>query len=201
MAEKIILEKEKTFLKEEIPEDLKKGYELSLKAHQLFLDGRTLDAIALFEEALKLFQQQNAYKEMANVLEALGDIYILRGNFKKGLQAYKACLDICENFEDEISCAIIAEKIVHVYRQKREYEKMLPYLYRILEIAEKYKDPHRAARAMVGIGDAKKAKGDFSAAKEAYEIALKIYEGMGALELAKIVKNGLSQLEEAMKNS
>ena len=78
---------------------------------------------------------------------------------------------------------------------------MLPYLYRILEIAEKYKDPHRAARAMVGIGDAKKAKGDFSAAKEAYEIALKIYEGMGALELAKIVKNGLSQLEEAMKNS
>jgi TolA-binding protein len=77
---------------------------------------------------------------------------------------------------------------------------MLPYLYRILEIAEKFGDAHRAARAMVGIGDVNQAKGNLQTAKEAYEIALKIYEGMGAIELAKVVKEGLKQVEEKLKS-
>jgi predicted negative regulator of RcsB-dependent stress response len=73
---------------------------------------------------------------------------------------------------------------------------MLPYLYRNLEIAEKYRDAHRAARTMVGIGDVYRYKNDHKTAKEAYEIALKIYKGLGAKELAEIVEKALEEINK-----
>jgi tetratricopeptide (TPR) repeat protein len=196
--DKSLIEIEKKLLSKnpEIPEELKPAYELCLEAHKYLTGGRTLDAIDLLEKALELFQKASAYKEMANVLDCLGDLYHMRGNIKQALRAYKACLDVCENFEDEISTAVIAEKIAHAYRYQREYEKMLPYLYRMLEIAEKFGDAHRAARALAGIGDVYRIKKDYQAAKEAYQIAYKIYKKMGAGELADIVKKALDELEK-----
>jgi len=190
------LEKKLLFESKEIPEALKPAYEKCLEAHELLNQGRMVDAIGLLEETISEFHENQAFKELANVLDLLGDLYHLRGNLKQALKAYKACIDVCENCEDEISTAVIAEKIAHVYREMREYKKMLPYLYRMLEIAEKFGDAHRAARAMAGIGDAYKAQDDRETAKEAYEIAYKIYKGLGAGELADIVKRALKELEK-----
>jgi tetratricopeptide (TPR) repeat protein len=182
--------------KEELKEEaLKKAYECCNKAHEAWIKGNTLDALALYEEALQIFQELGKLIEVANVLEKIGDIYQLRQKFDKALKAYKACLDICENFEDEISTSIIAEKIVFIYKEKREYEKMIPYLHRILEIAEKYRDPHRAGRALVGLGDAYLNIGNKEASKEAYALALKIFKGMGALEQTKLLEEHIQKLE------
>ncbi|MCD6490565.1 MAG: tetratricopeptide repeat protein [Thermodesulfobacterium sp.] len=200
---KNILEKDKETLFDltGIPESLKPAYELCIKSYNHWKEGRILDTISLLEEALKIFQKNNAYKEIANILDFLGDLYNMRGNLEKALKLYKACLDICEDFEDEISTTIVAEKIVQIYREKRDYEKMIPYLYRTLEIAEKCGDAHRAARAMAGIGDVHRNKKEYQTAKEAYEIALKIYRGLGAKELAEIVENVLKDLEEEMSST
>ena len=194
--DKTILEKDFFLNLASISESLKSAYEICAKAYQNWKNGRILDTISLLESALEIFQENNAYKEMANILDFLGDLYSMRGNLERALKSYKACLDICENFEDEISTAIIAEKIIKIYREKRDYEKMLPYLYRNLEIAEKYRDAHRAARTMVGIGDVYRYKKNYQAAKEAYEIALKIYKGLGAKELAEIVESALEELNK-----
>lgn len=187
-------EKESIFNLAGVPESLKPAYELCIKGYKCWKEGRILDTIEFLEKALEIFQENNSYKEIANILDFLGDLYSMRENFEKALRAYKACLDICEDFEDEISTAIIAEKIVRIYRELKKYDKMLPYLYRILEIAEKYRDAHRAARAMVGIGDVYRHKNEINTAKEAYEIALKIYKGLGAGELADIVEKALKEL-------
>jgi len=198
---KTILEKEILFNLTGVPENLKSAYELCVKAYHYWKEGRILDTISLLEEALEPFQKNNAYKELANILDFLGDLYNMRGNLEKALKLYKACLDICENFEDEFSAVIVAEKIAQIYREKRDYEKMLPYLYRILEIAEKYRDAHRAARAMAGIGDVYRHKKDYQTAKEAYEIALKIYRGLGARELAETVEKALQNFEKEIENN
>jgi len=194
--DKTILEKEFFLNLASIPESLKPAYEICIKAYHNWKKGLILDTISLLESALEIFQKNNAHKELANILDFLGDLYSMRGNLKKALKSYKVCLDICENFEDELSTAIIAEKIIKIYREKRDYEKMLPYLYRNLEIAEKYRDAHRAARTMVGIGDVYRYKKNYQAAKEAYEIALKIYKGLGAKELAEIVESALEELNK-----
>lgn len=177
-------------------EALKKAYECCMKAHEAWIKGNILDAISLYEEAIEIFQELGSLRELANVLEKLGDIYQLKQRFDKALRAYKACLDICENFEDEISTSIIAEKIVFTYRELREYEKMIPYLHRILEIAERYKDPHRAGRALVGLGDAYLNTGKKESAKEAYQLAFKIFREMGAIEQTKILEEHLQRLEK-----
>ncbi len=179
----------------EVNSQLKKAYELSRKAYEHWIKGRILDALTFYEEALEIFRNYQEWKEVANILEKMGDIYFFKKNYDKALKAYKACLDICENFEDEISTSIICEKIVFVYKELNSPKKALPYLYRMLEIAENYRDAHRAGRALVGIGDAYKSLKNYQASKEAYELALKIYKNMGALELAKIVEKGLKQLQ------
>lgn len=183
-------------VKEEEMEKLKEAYSLAQRAHTAWIKGNTLDALRFYEAALEIFKETGNFKEMANILEKIGDIYQLRQKFDQSLKAYKACLDICENFEDEISSAIIAEKIVFAYKEKGEYERMLPYLHRILEIAEIYKDPHRAGRALVGLGDAYSHLGKIDAAKEAYNLALKIFRGMGAIEQTRLLEEYLSSLEK-----
>ncbi|MFN4196613.1 MAG: tetratricopeptide repeat protein [Caldimicrobium sp.] len=174
---------------------LTEALNLTQKAHSAWIKGNILDAITFYNQALEIFKELGRLTEMANILEKLGDIYHLRQKFDQALKAYKACLDICENFEDEVSTAIIAEKIVFAYKEQRQYEKMLPYLYRILEIAEKYRDPHRAGRALVGIGDAYANLGQLEKAKEAYALALKIFNEIGSIEQRKILEEHLKNLE------
>ncbi len=194
---------------EEIREELKEklAYESVEKAFTAWQKGQILDAIHFYEVALDLFSQLGKLKEMANVLEKLGDIYYLRQNLEKALKAYKACLDICENFEDELSTCIICEKIVYALREKGEYERCLTYLYRILEIAEKYRDPHRAGRALAGIAECCLKLKRLAQAREALELAHKIFKKMGAIEQTKILEESLTKLkdleekEEALDNS
>jgi len=181
-------------------EKLRIAQELVEKGNSAWVKGQILDAIQSFESSLEIYSELGRLEEMANILEKLGDIYYLRQNFEKALRAYKACLDICENFEDEISTCIIAEKIAYVLRDKGEYERCLPYFYRILEIAEKYKDPHRAGRALAGIGECCLKLNRFEQAKDALQLALKIFRGMGAIEQTKVLEASLERLEKGLDN-
>jgi len=181
-------------------EKLRIAQELVDKGNSAWVKGQILDAIQSFESALEIYSELGRMEEMANVLEKLGDIYYLRRNFEKALRAYKACLDICENFEDEIGTCIIAEKIAYVLRDKGEYERCLPYFYRILEIAEKYRDPHRAGRALAGIGECCLKLNRFEQAKDALQLALKIFRGMGAIEQTKVLEASLERLEKGLYN-
>jgi tetratricopeptide (TPR) repeat protein len=181
-------------------EKLRIAQELVEKGNSAWVKGQILDAIQSFESSLEIYSELGRMEEMANILEKLGDIYYLKRNFEKALRAYKACLDICENFEDEISTCIIAEKIAYVLRDKGEYERCLPYFYRILEIAEKYKDPHRAGRALAGIGECCLKLNRFEQAKDALQLALKIFKGMGAIEQTKVLESALERLEKGLDN-
>ncbi len=185
------------FIHEE-EERLRIAKEFVEKGNEAWIKGQVLDAIQSFETALELYSELGRMKEMANILEKLGDIYYLKQNFEKALKVYKACLDICENFEDEISTCIIAEKIAHVLRDRGEYERCLPYFYRILEIAEKYKDPHRAGRALAGIGECCLKLTRLEQARDALQLALKIFKGMGAIEQTKILESALEKLEKTL---
>ncbi len=168
------------------------------EAQIMWAQGRSLDALSRYEEALKIFLKHKLYKEAANAVEKVGDIHFWRGNFKKALKPYKMALDICEEFGDEIGTAVMAEKIIYTYKKMNEYEKALPYLYRVLELAEKFGDAHRAARMLAGIGDVKLLKGEKETALEAYQLAAKIYRGLGSLEQAKMVEEALARLQDEL---
>jgi len=90
----------------------------------------------------------------------------------------------------------LLKKSFLLIKKKNEYAKMIPYLHRILKIAEKYRDPHRAGRALTGLGDAYYHTGNLQASKEAYELALKIFKGMGAIEQNRLLEKALKRFEE-----
>ncbi|NPB09694.1 MAG: tetratricopeptide repeat protein, partial [Thermodesulfobacteria bacterium] len=71
-------------------------------------------------------------------------------------------------------------------------------LYRSLEIAEKFGDAHRAARSLVGIGDVRKYQGRYDVALDAYELAAKIYRGLGSREQAEMVEKAIASLREKL---
>ncbi len=181
-----------------LPEDLKEALKWYQEADIMWNQGRSLDALSRFEAALEVFQRHGRYREAANAAEKLGDILFWRSNFQKALKPYKLALDICEEYGDEVSAAIMCEKIVFVYKKINDPERALPYLYRSLEIAEKYGDAHRAARALVGIGDVNRHRGKLDVALEAYELAEKIYREMGSKEQAQLIAENLASLREQM---
>ena len=114
------------------------------------------------------------------------------------MKPYKLALDICEEFGDEISAAIMSEKIVYVFQKTNEPERAIPYLYRSLELAEKYGDAHRAARSLVGIGDVNRYLGKINVALEAYQLAHKLLKEMGSREQAELIAKTIDSLCQEM---
>lgn len=207
MAEKEISTKEITTPKEaegpqekeaQEPEEVQEARRWYKEAEIMWAQGRSLDALARYEEAFSVFQRHGLYREAANAAEKIGDIYFARSNFEKALKPYKLVLDICEEFGDEIGAAVICEKIIFTYQKLGQPERTLPYFYRSLEIAERFGDAHRAARALVGIGDVRKHQGEYDVALEAYELAAKIYRGVGSREQAQMVEKAVDSLRKEL---
>ncbi len=182
----------------EIPQEVLEAHQWYREAEIMWAQGRSLDALSRYQSAFEVFQRHGLFKEAANAVEKIGDIHFYRSNFDKALKPYKMALDICEEFGDEIGAAVMAEKIVFVYQKLEQPEKAIPYLYRSLEIAEKFGDAHRAARALVGIGDVRRYQGNYQVALEAYELAAKIYRGLGSREQAELVEKAIASIREKL---
>ncbi len=181
-----------------LPQEIQEALKWYQEAQIMWNQGRSLDALSRFEAALDIFQKHHYHKEAANAAEKIGDILFWRDNTQKALKPYKLALDICEEYGDEISTAILCEKIVFVLKKLNDPERALPYLYRCLEIAEKYGDAHRAARALVGIGDVNRHRKQYDVALEAYQLAEKIYREMGSKEQAQLIADSLASLRKEM---
>ena len=182
----------------ELSQEIQEAHRWYQEAEVMWAQGRSLDALTRYQEALEVFRKHEMFREMANAAEKIGDIYFFRGHFEKALKAYKMTLDICEEFEDEISTAVMCEKIVFTYQKLDQPERAIPYLYRSLEIAEKFGDAHRAARSLVGIADIRKYQGEREVALEAYQLAAKIYRGMGSREQAELVEKAIEALRKEL---
>ncbi len=168
------------------------------EAEVMLANGMSLDAMAKFEEALAVFEEEGRSREIANTCDKLGDVHIMRGNFKGALPMYQRALAICEKESDPVSTVILMEKIIDIYRQLNEYEKALPYFMRCLELAEGLQDAGRAGIYLAGIGDIYQRKGQLHEALDAYRLALKICKGMGARERVEILEQGIRKLEERL---
>ncbi len=193
-------EKEKVSSEEAVsePEEVKEARKWYQEAEVMWAQGRSLDALTRYQEAFAVFQRHGLYRELANTAEKIGDIYFARSNFEKALKPYKLVLDICEEFGDEIGVALISEKIIFTYQKLDQPERTLPYFYRALEIAEQAGDAHRAARALVGIGDVRKHQGNLKVAIEAYALAAKIYRGLGSKEQAQLIEQAIASLRKEL---
>jgi len=67
-----------------------------------------------------------------------------------------------------------------------------------LELVEQLGDSGKAAFYLTGIGDIFEERGELEKALNAYEIALKIYKGMGSRGRAEVLEKGIQQIKARM---
>ncbi len=171
------------------------------EANMLAARGMSLDAMEKYGEALSIFEELGKEQQIANVCDRKGDVHVMRGDFKAAIPNYLRALAICEKHGDNISWILLAEKITDIYRKEGKHELCLPYFFKGLEIAEELKDATRAGVFLAGIGDIYQRQGKYREALDSYQLALKIFKGMGARERAETVEQGLKKLQESMSQA
>ncbi|MGQ9499679.1 MAG: DVU0298 family protein [Dissulfurimicrobium sp.] len=185
-----------TIGKDEVSSDAVAIY---MEGVRLMNQGMSLDALLKFEKALALFEDLGSNREIANTCEKLADLHVQRGNFKSAISLYQRAMAICEKGGDDIGKVILAEKIIDLYRANKEFEKALPYLLFTLELVEDMGDASRAGYYLTAIGDIYQRQGKIEDALDAYRLARKIYQGMGAREQVKVLEKGITTLEAREK--
>jgi len=184
---------------EEKDGELSRAEALYREAKIMSVQGRSLDALEKFEEALEIYEAAGGKDvEVANICEQTGDLRTMRGNFKGAIPAYQRALAICEKKHDPVSTVLLAEKIIDLYRQLEDLDKILPYYFRALELVEKLQDAGRAGLYLTGIGDIYQKRNELDKALDAYRTAHRIYQSTASRERAEILEKGIKVIEEAM---
>ncbi|OCC16500.1 Methylated DNA-protein cysteine methyltransferase [Dissulfuribacter thermophilus] len=176
-------------------ERIKEAQKLFEEGEVLSNQGRSLDAMDKLKEALSVFEEEGYDKGIANACEKLGDLNCFRGNLNSALPLYQRAVAICQKKDDPVSEVILIEKIIDIYRRKNEFDKCMPYYMRALEIAEIAGDAGKAGYYLTGIGDVYQRRGDLNKALDAYKTALNIFKQTRSSERAKILEQGIAQLE------
>jgi tetratricopeptide (TPR) repeat protein len=178
---------------------LSKAEALYREAKTMSVQGRSLDALEKFEEALEIYETADGKDvEVANICEQIGDLRTMRGNFKGAIPAYQRALAICEKKHDPVSIVLLAEKIIDLYRQLEDLDKTLPYYFRALEFVEELKDAGRAGLYLTGIGDIYQKRDELDKALDAYRTAHGIYQSTASRERMEILEKGIKIIEEAI---
>ncbi len=184
---------------EEKDKEISRAAVLYREAKIMSVQGRSMDALEKFEEALEIFEAADGKDvEVANICEQIGDLRTMRGNFKGAIPAYQRGLAICEKKNDPVSTVLLVEKIIDLYRQLGDLDKALPYYFRALELVEKLEDIGKVGLYLTGIGDIYQKRNELDKALDAFKTARNIYQGTAYRERTEILEKGISAIEEAM---
>jgi tetratricopeptide (TPR) repeat protein len=184
---------------EEKDKGLSRAVALYREAKIMSVQGRSLDALEKFDEALEIFEAADGKDvEIANICEQIGDLRTMRGNFKGAIPVYQRALAICEKKNDPVSTVLLAEKIIDLYRQLGDLDKALPYYFRALELVEKLKDIGKVGLYLTGIGDIYQKRNELDKALDAYRTAHGIYQSTSYRERTEILEKGIKIIEDAM---
>ncbi|XP_043665858.1 tonsoku-like protein isoform X1 [Vespula pensylvanica] len=91
-------------------------------------------------------------QHLAEIIKELGDLYFQTGKLEDALQEYIQQLEICQNLNDELNCAVAHRMIGEVYTGLGNYEEALIHLNEYLEGAKKVKNLLEEQRAFATLG-------------------------------------------------
>lgn len=128
------------------------------------LEGKVDEAIALFREALDIFEAHHDQGGMSYSLDYLGEAYSYKGDYKRALQMMLWCLDLRKGSGLQAPIAINLNNIGELFVQQKDFASALPYLSESEKIAAsiQYADLQNHTRKLLArcyyqLGEYKKA--------------------------------------------
>ncbi len=130
-------------------------------------------------ESMRIAEELNEKKEIAQAHHDLGTVYWYKGNYDSAFDHLERALELREDISDIKGQANTLNNIAIVYHDKGEFDRSLEYLKRSLGIMENIGDKYGIAVSLGNIGGVYEDKGELDNAMEYYKRSLKIDEKIG----------------------
>jgi len=158
------------------------------------------EAMAILEEVLTFAEdgQESGWK--AGVLNDIGRILKIQGNYSEALKRFEEALQITEQFGDLKGKALSHNNIGQTFAAQGNYSEALKRYEKVLQIAEQLNDLSGKATSLNNIGVIFRAQGKYPEALKRFEMAFQIAEQLGDLSQKTTYLNNIGQIFKAQGN-
>jgi len=154
-----------------------RGKQLLQEAQQLYEQGTAIsrqEAIAKYEEALKIWQQIGDRSYEATTLLAIGTLYYTQNDNQKALTYFQQGLTLRRALKDRFGEAVMLNSVANAYANLGQPQKALEFYNQALPLFRAEKKPFFITNTLIGIGGVYFNSGQTNKALEAYSQALVI---------------------------
>ena len=164
--------------------------------------GRFEEAVVLYENAKKVFIENENYDGAATCILNIANMVSRQGDHDKAIKMYEESLKIAEEIDNNAGLlSFVYNNMSNAYNQKEDYRNGLKYSLLNLPIVEKIGSPVQIATACIGLGQNYSKLGDNRNGIKYYNQALDIAKENDLIEAQNRAAEGLLNFYIASGNS
>ena len=111
--------------------ELSDGAEAEFKAGEVALDAGEYDtAIAAYEEARRIYEQEDDVRRLARTYDRLGDVATRQGNFSRALGQYQGAYETAKDLGDKPLLGTLMASQAEIYERLGQYDLAATWLLR-----------------------------------------------------------------------
>lgn len=162
--------------------------------------GQYNEALKIFFEIQKIFEQQGSEKRQAITFGNIAYVYMTQNDFVKAIEYSQKALTICEKLKDTEGLMRNYGNLGICYQKIKEYHNSINFLSKALELAKKLKSNLLIAKVLSNISNIYEAMKDYPKALDFSYQALE-YDSMSGNKEGKAIRQvNLSSIYYEMKN-
>jgi tetratricopeptide (TPR) repeat protein len=138
--------------------------------------GNITEAIAQYNESLKMNEEMGNKKEQANIINSLGIIFQNQGNIARAIECYHRSIMLQEETGDRQGLAYTLNNLGTIYKNQKEYDKAIETYNKGLKILIELNDLEGVGRQYNNLGVLYGDRGDYEHALEYYQKGLQKYK-------------------------
>lgn len=153
--------------------------------------GQYLDAIATYQQALTLMQEQSDPLGESRVLGLLGNAHESLGDFNQATELHQRSLNIAKSLDNQLQESAALNNLGATYATEGQYAEAIELYQESLAIANSLNDSQRTGYALNNLGTAYHAQGELNNAVQQYKQSLTLAETLGNTGLEIDALSGL----------
>ena len=161
-----------------------------------FLEQNNLSQAAVcFHNVLRIREEQADEPGIANACNQLGHVCLMKEEYELAEKHYKRAWEICDKLGDLMSLLSLRQKLIEVYRGKKDYQRAIN---ESLDLLDKYRDlnnPHASVALLELLASIFIDSGNKAGAADAYRTIASIHRNFKHQNFAERYEEKAKELE------